>query len=570
MDSQQKEQKYPSKVFPEGKYRTQNAEASSKREALAGLPGGFLLDNLFIQVKKYLSDLGDSSKPVSHYLPPSKLKRAVNLELPEEGDLDSLPEWVASYLQHAVKTGSTRFYNQLFSGFSLPGFAADVVTSVTNTSMYTYEVSPLATLIEKELIKTMGQLAGFKDPEGVFVTGGSNANLVALFAARDRLSPTIKHQGTYHLKPLVAFVSKEAHYSFGKAANVMGLGLEHLLKVDTDRQGRMSPPALEEAILEAKNRGEQPFFVGATSGTTVAGSFDPLEDLGAIAKKHGLWFHVDGAWGGSVLMSKRHRHLLAGLEGADSFAWDTHKMMGLPLICSVALFNTNNTKNVLKKLNDISGMEYLFHDEDSSFDLGHLSLQCGRKVDALKLWFAWKCLGRKGFEDNINHLFALSQKAADYVKTSSEYELLYEVASLNICFRYLPRHLKGKTTGEIDTFNLNLRETLLKSGKAIVNYSISDNRPFFRLVLVNFALTEKDVHQFFADLEATAKDLLEVTTQTHRDLVSHHSICKANTSKGGRTASDRQKHRGHTTVFAKQIRAREDAPRPTDRNTKEA
>lgn len=464
-----------------------------------------LLDNLFAQIKEYLKSLENKDAPASYYLLPQELKDKIDITLPEKGDWDSLPKWIADYLKYAVKTGTTRFYNQLFSGFSLPSFAADVITSATNTSMYTYEVSPLATLIEKELITAMGRLAGFKEIDGGFVTGGSNANLVALFAARDNLISSIKQKGSYDISPLVAFVSEESHYSFGKAMHLMGLGLENLIKVSTDSDGRISPRELEMAVIAAKDSGKKPFFVGATAGTTVRGAFDPLRSLSEITEKYGLWLHVDGAWGASVLMSNQHKHLLTGLEKADSLAWDAHKMMGMSLICSVILFNA---KAVLRKINDIDGTEYLFHENnDTTYDLGHSSLQCGRRVDALKLWLAWKCLGRKGFEDNINHLFSLSRRVAKRLTKLDRYELVYEVCSLNICFRYLPEHLKADDFSAIDQFNSELREKLVKTGKAIINYSVSNNRPFFRLILVNFALSEKDVDQLFIDLENAAEKI---------------------------------------------------------------
>ena len=464
-----------------------------------------LLNDLFTQVRDYLKDLEDKSKPVSHYFSPSELKERVGIKLPEKGDGNSLPKWIKEYLKYSVKTGSTRFYNQLFSGFSLPGFAADVITSLSNTSMYTYEAAPLATLIEKELIKKMGDLAGFKQTDGIFVTGGSNANLVALFAARNNLIPDIKKKGSYQVSPLVAFVSQDSHYSFEKAMNLMGLGIDHLIKIPTDKKGKMRVDVLEEKISHTQSAGKKPFFVGATAGTTVRGAFDSIGDIEKITKKNRLWLHVDGSWGGSVLMSKKHRYLLNGIEKADSLAWDTHKMMGVPLISSVILFNKIN---ILRNLNDVSGTQYLFHNnEDTSFDLGQMSLQCGRKVDALKLWFAWQCWGRSGFEKRINHLFGLSQLVGQFLSQSSDYELVHEVSSLNICFRYIPKYLKNKPKGEVDKFTLAIREKLIKSGKAIVNYSTHDHQPFFRLILVNFDLTWKDLEQFFDDLEEIARGL---------------------------------------------------------------
>ena len=359
-----------------------------------------LLQKIYDRVKNYLRENEDEKVPVIDYHTPASLRRKINASIDEEGvDGTELLKLVDDYLKYSVRTGKVNFFNQLFSGFSTPGYIGDVIAAATNTSMYTYEVAPMATLIEQEVLKTMLTKIGFENGGGTFVTGGSNANLVALYAARQAISRGTQDKGLYGETPLAFYVSKEAHYSFEKAAMVLGLGQEAIWKVSVDDKGRMDAVALKDAIEKSIQQGRKPFFVGATAGTTVKGSFDSLPVMYSICREYNLWFHVDAAWGGGALLSKKHRQLLQGCELADSFAWDAHKMMGLPLICSVLLVKD---KNLLARINRIQGGEYLFHDnaeeETDSCDLGHYSLQCGRKVEALKLWLAWKYYGQQGLK----------------------------------------------------------------------------------------------------------------------------------------------------------------------------
>ena len=169
----------------------------------------------------------------------------------------------------------------------------EVVTALTNSSMYTFEMSPVATLMEKELITKMAKLVGYSAGGGTFVTGGSNGNMLAMLAARYRFAPQSKLKGLSGLSPLVAFISHDAHYSMLKAASQVGIGIEQVKKIPVNEQGQMIAGALEDAILDAQNKGQKPFFVGATSGTTVRGVFDPLEEIGSICSEFDLWFHVD-------------------------------------------------------------------------------------------------------------------------------------------------------------------------------------------------------------------------------------------------------------------------------------
>ena len=293
-------------------------------------------------VIQHLEENSASETPVVNYHNPELLRAKLDLSMPEEGvSVDEFLSLLETYLTYSVRTGHKQFFNQLFSGFSLPGFLSDIFTSLTNTSMATYELAPLATLIEQELIQEINSLIGFNDGEGSFVTGGSNANLIAMLCARNKAFPKIKNQGIQS-NNLTVFISDQAHYSFLKAANLLGIGQDNVIKVETDSYGRMIPQKLDTAIQDLES-GKKPFFVGATAGTTVIGAFDPFIDIYESVRKHNLWLHIDGSWGGAVLLSNKYKHLLTGSELADSFSWDFHKTMGLPLICSALLVKCKGT-----------------------------------------------------------------------------------------------------------------------------------------------------------------------------------------------------------------------------------
>jgi glutamate/tyrosine decarboxylase-like PLP-dependent enzyme len=461
----------------------------------------YLDEKVLKLVNDYIRENQDPQTPVTHYLPPEELADRLDLELPEEGSsLEDLYGTLAEYLKYSVRTGHRQFLNQLWSGYALPGLLGDLFTSLTNTSMYTYEVAPVATLMEQELIQRMGRLAGFMDPEGLFLTGGSNGNLQAMLIARNHVLPDVKQKGFPKAHSMLAFVSEESHYSFDKAANILGIGIGNLKKIKTDAKGSMIPDELNAAIEESKDRGDLPFFVGATAGTTVKGAYDPLEELVEISREHGLWFHVDGSWGGTSLFSPLFRSLLEGLDKADSFIWNAHKLMGLPLISSIFLVRE---KGHLYRTNSVKGTDYIFHDEGfGAHDIGPRSLQCGRRVDVLKLWLSWKFFGEKGYAERIERFFELSALAEQIVSEHPRLELLAPRSSFNICFRYLPQ-----TAADIDAFNLKLREELTRSGKSFVNFARLNQTVAIRLVIAHLDHTRADIETFFQNVISTAEEL---------------------------------------------------------------
>jgi len=452
-------------------------------------------------IYKYLSRGRSENTPLVQYLDYETLENELNLSIGYDGaSFEEILKEIERYLDFSVNTSHKQFFNQLFSGFNLPAFLGDLFAGLSNTTMATFEAAPVATLLEKTLVKKMCRLMGFQEGEGIFVSGGSQANMIATLCARNFRLPRVKHHGLSKNRKLVMFVSDQSHYSFHNAANILGIGADNLKKIQSDSCGRMIPGELEKAIRKTIRAGNTPFFIGATAGTTVLGAFDPLHALAPIAKKYNTWFHIDACFGGSAILSSKHRHLLAGCEHADSIAWDPHKMMCIPLVCSVILVKDRGT---LYKTCSAYGTEYLFHQEkDTLYDLGRMSLQCARRVDALKLWLSWKYHGDKGYDRIITGLFELADYAAQFVNRHSRLELVAPMNSVSVCFRYI-------VNKKIDSndFNIRLREHLHKTGKSLVNYASIHDRIAIRLMITNPHLTTEDIDHFFNNLLSTAEEL---------------------------------------------------------------
>ena len=294
-------------------------------------------DEFLDQVMRLVRTHLENNESTVDFIEPERLSKVSDLKLPLEGrGLQSVIADIEDFLRYSVRTDSPGFMNPLWGGFNISAFAGEVVATLANNSMYTYELSPYATLVEQALIKRMCELVGFSQGNGTLTTGGSNGNMLGMMCARYRADP-IGQQIGYDVKNLVCFVSEESHYSVLMAANVLGIGFDNVIKVSCDNSGRMRCDKLIEEIERCRINNQIPFCVIATAATTVRGAYDPIKEIATICADNEIWFHIDAAWGGSCLFSSKYRKLMEGVELADSVCWDAHKMMGVPLVCSAFL-----------------------------------------------------------------------------------------------------------------------------------------------------------------------------------------------------------------------------------------
>jgi glutamate decarboxylase len=262
-----------------------------------------------------------------------------------------------------------------------------------------------------------------------------------------------------------------------------GLGTENVWSVPIDPQGRMIPKELEMLVGKAKNEGRTPFYVNATAGTTVLGSYDPFEDVSSICKQHNLWLHIDGSWGGPAVFSQKHKHKLAGSNLADSVAVNPHKMMGTPVTCSFLL---GPDLRIFHKANTLPA-GYLFHEEHEDghvWDLADLTLQCGRRGDSLKLALSWIYYGSEGFESQINHAFDIAAYFATEVARRDDFVLVSEnpPPCLQVCF-YFAKGGKLEIKKEENTRRTaSIVHALIVRG-FMIDYAPGEKGSFFRVVV---------------------------------------------------------------------------------------
>ena len=456
---------------------------------------------------EYLRGHGDRSAVVNPCATPKQIREQITLMPGREGrSIEAVLDDVTRVLELSPRTGHAGWCNQLFGGYDLTGVVGEWMAAILNSTMATYEAAPVATIIEHAMIEKMCALAGFEPGEGIFTPGGSISNLMAVLAARLAADSDSNRTGLAGAKPMAMFTSTESHYSILRGAMIAGLGTDAARRVGIDHEGRMIPEALEAAIGEAIREGYRPIFVCATAGTTVYGAYDPIEPIADIAQRHGMWLHVDGAYGGSTLLSPTHRHLLSGIERADSLTWCPHKMMGLPLACSALLVRRDGW---LAQCNT-SGAEYLFHDQPNAcYDMGEMSLQCGRRMDALKLWLTWQHYGDDGFAARIDQLFDLAQRFAAMVRERPGFRLVRDVSSCNVLFHCVPWSLRDAQPSpeQLDLATRTIRERVMAAGRVMINYAPVEGVAAFRMVLVNPRATDDDLRLYLDEIETAAAGL---------------------------------------------------------------
>ena len=458
------------------------------------------LDEVLSRVKIFL-DSSQSDVRIRSEQTHDSLLRTSDLKLPMEGrGLESALDDIESVLSHSVRTTAPGFMNPLWGGLSITSLAGELVTAATNTAMYTYEIAPIATLIESSILKRMAELADFGTSQGTLTTGGSNGNMLGLLCARQSKVPLSSQSGFDGTK-MVAFVSEESHYSFNIASNVVGIGQSNLIKIRCNEQGQMRADSLEDEIERALENGQIPFAVLATSGTTVRGSFDPLREVAEIAHRYDLWMHVDAAWGGSCLFSTQYRSLMDGIELADSFCWDAHKMMGIPLICSA--FIVKDAEILRAVCSNGNTAHYLYLETGEDVDLGLYSLQCGRRNDALKLWLAWREIGDAGWATMLDGFMKLADYLERRVNQIESLEMMSDRMWTNVCFRYV-----GSSPEEnLNQINTELRKRLINDGRFMVSRSTIDGNIVLRSVIANRNISEASLDSFLECVVSIGKDI---------------------------------------------------------------
>ncbi|MGL4854466.1 MAG: pyridoxal phosphate-dependent decarboxylase family protein [Lentisphaeria bacterium] len=452
-----------------------------------------MTNSLFQKYTKLFEDvlLAEKLAPNTPYSSPDEMLKSIDITINTQGsNVDEILALLKSVAEKSTKTSSHTFFNQLFGGRIDIATVADMLATLLNISMYTYKVGTINVLIEKEVTQRMCQLANFPNGEGIFTPGGSLSNMAAMIMARNEANHNIKDHGIS--RPMTAYTSCQSHYSLTKNANLIGIGRQNMRLIDVDDRGHMNVRHLESTIIKDIQHGFLPFFINATCGTTVYGAFDPIDEIANIAEKYSIWLHADGAWGGSLLLNKAYQHLFKGLNRANSFTWDAHKMMGVPLIASCILVRD---KNIMQR-HFSEPADYLFQADCDSLNPGTRSMQCGRRNDALKVWAAWKMLGDQGYSNRIDQQRNLTLYLAKKIDADPLLVLHNpNPESLNVCF-----DVPGKSSEEIC-------QKLDQDGRIKVGYGAFKGNIFIRTICVNPDLSFQDLDNFIFHIHQVANSI---------------------------------------------------------------
>ncbi|HZI18460.1 MAG TPA: pyridoxal-dependent decarboxylase [Pyrinomonadaceae bacterium] len=427
---------------------------------------------------------------------PAELARLFDEPLPADGSADEelLARFTADVLPHAMNIPDPRYFG-LFNPTPLAvAVWADALASAVNQNGAVWRNSPSASAVEDRVVRWLCQLVGYgPDSFGTLTSGGSEANMLALKCARDRAARGARDRGLRDAEArgrLTVYASEQSHYSIAKSLDIIGLGRDSLRKIETDERFHIRTDLLRGAIAADLAAGHTPVCVAGAAGATSTGVVDPLEELADIAREHGLWFHVDAAYGGALAFSEEHRARLSGIERADSVTVDPHKWMFVPFACGGLLVREG--KSVLREAFDITA-EYMNEDRggsDVEFDFLRYGQLGTRRFNALKIWMALKRLGVRGYAEIVERQIELTRHLARRLAETPGFVLVGEVETALCCARFEPDECRGRSDVELDDLQRALQQRVERGGEAWFATTILKGRRALRFN-VNSFLTER-------------------------------------------------------------------------------
>lgn len=451
----------------------------------------------------YFQQLVTGEGPVITQPPLSKLVSELDLEnLVRTGTLsgERLKSFIHKYLATTTRLNHPGYLAHQSAAPHYAGAIAALIDGFTNNPMAIYEMGPGAASIEYFIINWMLSKVGWQPAPlpplaapvdqayggGVLTHGGSLANLTALIAARSHAVPGFWEQG--NPGNLALLVSPENHYSIARSAGIMGLGPKAIYTMEVDKQGVIIPEKLPAAYDRLRSDGKKAIALVANACSTAAGLYDPLEAIGNFCREHDLWLHVDGAHGACALLSERFKHLLSGVELADSLIWDAHKMLRTPSLCTAVLVRDAGTLDRAFQ----QEASYLFHEkEEPGFDFIHRTVECTKAGLGLRLFMTLAALGEQGMASYVERQFDLATEAYEFLSQTPGFECGVRPQANILCFR-----VPGS-----DERQLAIRDRLISQGDFHLSTSEYGGKRYLRLTFMSPYTTLADIERLVARIK---------------------------------------------------------------------
>jgi len=443
-------------------------------------------------------------------LAPASLK--AQLEAVDFNQAAPLNEVIGTVNELVAKNSILVQHPHTIAHLHTPPLIASVVAehfiAALNQSMDSWDQAPAATYVEQIMVDWLcDKYQMGSDADGVFTSGGTQSNLMGLLLARDwfankHSNHNIQQDGLpeYGHKMRI-LCSDKSHFTVQKSAALMGLGERAVVTVKTNVQGQVDCDDLQLTIDALKAQDLLPIAIVATAGTTDHGAIDDLQRVVSIAKKSGCWSHIDGAYGGALMMSVKHKSRLQGIELADSVSVDFHKLFYQTISCGALLIKNKGNFNSL-----LHHADYLNREGDELPNLVDKSIATTKRFDALKMFMTLKAVGADKLGEMYDDLLVLTNQVADLVKQNPHFDLCCEPLLSTVLFRLSDQ---GELSAEaFNQLHQTLRLQLLTSGDAVIAETKVDGKLFLKFTLLNPCLTLNDFDSLFSKIESTATQLL--------------------------------------------------------------
>lgn len=431
----------------------------------------------------------------------------------------TLEELKELYLDDAISFHHNHYVAHLNCPVLIPTLAAEVIISALNTSMDTWDQSAGATFIETKLIDwTLHKIDYPVGSDGVFTSGGTQSNLMGLLLARDHyIRQHLNWDSGMNGLPKEAsrfkiFGSEVAHFSLKKNASLLGLGQNAIVAVSVDEYYKMDLSALEHSIQAEIRRGNIPIAVVGTAGTTDFSSIDPLAGIAKIAERYNLWFHVDAAYGGGLILSDVHKEKLQGIERSDSATIDYHKTFFQPVSSSGFFMRNKSHIDFIKYHADYLNPKE--QEDDGVPNLVKKSIQTTRRFDALKLWMTLRIMGKKRLGQYIDQIIELAEETSIMLRKDQRFEILNKPEISAIVFRYNPfSHIT-----DIDCCKLNshIRKAMFNEGKALLASTKVNEVVYLKFTLLNPMTTLDDLREIIEIIHKHGEHYIQ---KNHADIL---------------------------------------------------
>jgi len=426
--------------------------------------------------------------------------------LPEIGENAAkvLDEICREMVDQGFHVPSANYFGLMNPTPTYMGVLAEALVAALNPQLATLARSQLASKIELETIRWIGERVGWPGEfNGTFTSGGNEANFSGLALALAAKFPDSIEEGVASIGgPPVMYTSAEAHHSLDKSAGLLGIGRKALRRIAVNHSAQLDPQKLEQALVEDRAAGKKPFCVVATAGTTNSGAVDDIVAISQICRRHHLWLHVDGAYGAAAIFSDRHRDLVRGLEQADSLTIDPHKWLAMPFAAGVILTCHPET---LERAFAVAA-PYMPKAAGAKLpDNSRISTQWTRRMNSLKLWLTLRVHGRKAYEELIDSQLKLAMSFANWVQASEEFELAAPNTLPIVTFRL---KAPGLSPERLAAAHASIMEEVTGDGQRWISETLVNGHSVIRMMVISYLTEERHLRSLETALTTAASKLI--------------------------------------------------------------